>query len=98
MKTNKDFEHSVNFWKDLAEMRESEAAFYKQQCEKLRDALRFYGDPENWIKRNIDSWETSNPREYGDSEIIQKYKHPNTDWTGSVVIGGKRARQALGGE
>jgi uncharacterized Zn finger protein (UPF0148 family) len=67
----------------------------KQQNKKMREVLEFYANPEKWIKRNEESWRTSNPREFGDDEMIMKYKHPNTDWVGTVRVGGKRARALL---
>lgn len=51
-----------------------------------------YGDPESWIKRNGDAWNKSSPREKDDQELIRGYKHPERDWIGTVVVGGKLAR------
>lgn len=76
---------------------------HKRQCDlndkihaknqKLADALKFYANPESWIDRNKDSWKKSRPK--GDDEMLRDYKHPETDWTGTVVVGGKKAREVL---
>ena len=62
------------------------------------DALEFYGNHESWINRDIagDIWHRAIPKQHGDSETIRHYEHPNTDWVGTVVVGGKKAREALG--
>lgn len=67
----------------------------KKMLEKAEEVVRFYGDPEKWMIKTSDSWTKSNPRTYGDSELIENYKHPNKDWIGSIVVGGKRARAYL---
>ena len=61
----------------------------------LREVLEFYADPEKWIFRREDTWSKVDPKWHGDGELIKKYKHPKTDWIGSVEVGGKRAREAL---
>lgn len=77
------------------EKKDHEITQLKVKLEKAKEALRFYGDAEHWIKREPDSWNKVSPREHNDSEIIKNYAHPKTDWVGSVVVGGKRARAAL---
>lgn len=60
-----------------------------------REALEFYADPEKWINRKAQFWERTCPKSKGDEEMILGYKHPTTDWSGTVVVGGKTARKAL---
>lgn len=67
----------------------------KKKLEKAEEVIRFYGDPEKWMIKTSDSWTKSNPSTYGDSELIEDYSHPNKDWVGSIVVGGKRARSYL---
>lgn len=64
----------------------------KKKLEKAEEVIQFYGDPEKWMIKTSDHWTKSNPRTYGDSELIEDYSHPNKDWVGSIVVGGKRAR------
>ena len=73
---------------------------YNEQQDKLKiaiGALKFYGNHESWINRDIagDIWHRASPKQHGDSETIRHYEHPNTDWVGTVVVGGKKAREAL---
>ena len=63
--------------------------------EKQDDELGYYADPENWIKRTGEAWNKCCPKSKGDEEMIRRYKHPGKDWFGTVVVGGKRARQAI---
>jgi hypothetical protein len=67
---------------------------YKEEMEKALRVIEYYADPENWIIRHKDHWVNSSPKNRGDSELIY-YAHPNTDWTGNVTVGGKRARKFL---
>lgn len=68
---------------------------YDKKLAIAKEALEYYGDPESWIERHKHSWDRSNPYKKDDRELIKDYHHPNTDWVGSVVVGGKRAREAL---
>lgn len=67
----------------------------KEKLEKAEEVIGFYGDPEKWMIKTSDYWTKSSPRNYGDSELIEDYSHPNKDWVGSIVVGGKRARAYL---
>lgn len=67
----------------------------KKKLEKAEKVIQFYGDPEKWMIKTSDHWTKSSPRTYGDSELIEDYSHPNKDWVGSIVVGGKRARAYL---
>jgi len=67
----------------------------QDENKKLREALEFYADPENYIERYKDHWVHSTPCQKGDREFIKQYKHPGTEWIGTVGVGGKRAREAL---
>ena len=93
-------EHSIllaQFSKvDLERIRlEKENESLKKKLEKAEEVIRFYGDPEKWMIKTSDHWTKSNPRTYGDSELIEDYSHPNKDWVGSIVVGGKKARAYL---
>ena len=57
--------------------------------------LSFYANPEKWILRDKHSWRKACPKSHGDSEMISGYEHPNTDWRGNVVVGGKLAREVI---
>lgn len=57
--------------------------------------LSFYANPEKWILRDKHSWRKACPKSHGDSEMISGYEHPNTDWRGTVVVGGKLAREVI---
>lgn len=57
----------------------------------MKKALMMYADPESWIKRDKSCWHRCVP----DYELILNYQHPNTDWVGTIEVGGKRAREAL---
>lgn len=67
----------------------------EKENKELKECAEFYGNPENWITRRESSWDKTDPRRHGDSELILGYRHPNTEWIGSVTVGGKRAREAL---
>lgn len=54
----------------------------------------FYGDPETWIDRSKNDWKRSYPKN-ADEELMRDYKHPGTDWVGSIVVNGKNAREFL---
>jgi len=71
---------------------ETEIKILNEQLIEYRQVLEFYADPENYLKRNEDAWVY---RQLEDEETIRSYKHPNTDWTGTVKVGGRRARKAL---
>jgi len=77
------------------EKSESELTKLRKRVEVLQEALSFYGNPESWIIRDKHYWRKSSPKSQGDDELIKDYHHPNRDWIGTVVVGGKRARQAL---
>jgi len=62
---------------------------------KYKEALEFYGDRETWIIRDRASWYTKTQKQLSDQDMQLDYKHPGTDWVGSVVTAGKRAREAL---
>ena len=64
-----------------------------KRVENLRKSNEFYADPESWIKRTGEAWNKSSPREKHDGETIRHYKHPYKDWIGTVVVGGKLARE-----
>lgn len=53
------------------------------------EVVRFYGDPESYIKRSRDSWTRKNPEP---GEVIPDYRHPGRDWVGTIVVGGHKAR------
>jgi hypothetical protein len=55
--------------------------------------IGFYADPENSIKRYDDGWSNVDCLIDRDGETIMKYRHPNTDWVGTVKVHGKRARE-----
>jgi hypothetical protein len=74
---------------------EQELASAKEQLKEARSVIEFYGNPESWIKRTGEAWNKSTPFEKGDSELIRHYKHPKRDWTGTINVGGKRAREFL---
>lgn len=82
---NKIMDYIVGLEKNLLKV--------KEENERLKDALCFYADPENYIDRKKDSWDKKYPE--NDSEMIRNYNHPNTDWVGTIVVGGKKAREAL---
>lgn len=95
-----DLEERISRLKsDLAQVQDS----HKRQCalndkvhERLKEAekmISFYADPESWINRIIekDVWSSVVP----DEEMILGYKHPGTDWNGTVRAGGKKAREYL---
>lgn len=67
------------------------------QNKRIENLLRllYYANPEVWILRDKLAWRKACPKSHGDSEIISGYEHPNTDWRGTVVVGGKLARQVL---
>jgi hypothetical protein len=67
----------------------------EEMLESARGVISFYGNPESWIERTSDSWDRSDPRYKGDLEQIRNYKHPKTDWRGTISVGGKRAREWL---
>jgi len=80
---------------DVIDMKSRRIKELEEQNKLLIEALSFYASPENWIERTSDSWDRSDPRYKGDLELIKNYKHPKTDWKGTVSVGGKRAREAL---
>lgn len=49
--TNKDFNNSVTFWKDLAKMRQGEINRLKREIKKLQGALKWYARAESVGKR-----------------------------------------------
>lgn len=61
--------------------------------EKLKEANEFYANPEKWIRREKTYWVGTDPKWHGDKEQILGYEHPETDWVGTVNIGGKLARK-----
>ena len=63
-----------------------------EQRDKLLKVVRFYGDPETWIKRDSSSW---SKKLSADEELAMHYTHPGTDWNGSVTVRGKLARETL---
>lgn len=65
----------------------------KKQLAEAVEVIKFYGDPETYIKRYTLGWEPVNPG--NDNEQILGYQHPGTDWRGTISPGGKRARQFL---
>lgn len=69
-----------------------------QDSKKLSEALeviRFYGDPESWMRKDSQSWSSVSPKSHGDKELIRDYHHPGKDWVGTIEVGGKRARDFL---
>ena len=62
---------------------------------KQQNHLNYYADPEMWMIKDKYSWRKSSPKSHGDDEMILGYEHPNRDWKGTIVVGGKRARQAI---
>jgi hypothetical protein len=72
-----------------------EIATLKAAVLQLSEALEYYGDPENYIERFKDHWVHSSPCQKGDRVFIKNYKHPETDWIGTVGVGGKRARETM---
>lgn len=61
----------------------------EKENKELKECAEFYGNPENWITRRESSWDKTDPIWHGDSELILGYRHPNTEWIGSVTVGGK---------
>jgi uncharacterized protein YmfQ (DUF2313 family) len=88
---------SERFFTALAFSRGFDAAI--QLCEQrerdLVEALEYYADPENYILRNIQEGEWTTIMPVSDKEIIRNYKHPETDWVGTINVCGKTARKAL---
>ena len=74
---------------------EKEITALKAEVKELRECLEFYADPEHWIKRDKHCWKRTSPKEHGDYIMILNYKHPNTDWIGTVEVGGKMATEIL---
>ena len=87
--------HDSIFYNEVKQL-ENELQKTREQLEKAEKVIEFYGDPEHWILRiGRDAWKSSNPKKHGDSELIRGYNHFNTEWRGSVGVGGKLARQYL---
>ena len=76
---------------------EQENKALKKKLSEAVEVIKFYGNPESWIKRHKDSWDKCSPKYFGDDETIFDYAHPKTDWVGTVVVGGKMARAFLKG-
>jgi hypothetical protein len=62
------------------------------QLASAKEVIKYYGDPEQWMEKTAESWKKTNPSRHGDKEIIKNYKHPNSEWTGTISVGGKKAR------
>lgn len=61
---------------------------------KAMEALEFYADPETYIECHNDCYLSVTPP--NDEELIRHYQHKKRiGWTGSVKVGGRRARKAL---
>ena len=86
-------EHSVLV--DRIKNLEQELQKTREQLEKAEKVIEFYGNPETYISRNISAGLISYVNLLEDREQIREYKHPDTDWLGTVNVGGKRAREAL---
>lgn len=67
----------------------------KSELAEKDAALEFYALPENWINYQSETWSRACPKAHGDEEIIRNYAHKNRDWTGTIVVGGKRAREVM---
>jgi hypothetical protein len=65
-----------------------------EELTAYRECLEFYADPENWIKRYTNHW-VAKGGPHLDDEMILDYKHPGTDWVGTITVSGKRAREVL---
>lgn len=65
-----------------------------ENYKRALEVVRFYGDPESYIKRDRDSWTKKTPEP---GEMILGYRHPGREWVGTIVVGGKRAREFLRG-
>jgi len=55
--------------------------------------LAWYADPETYIETHNDCYLQIEPKD--DEEMIRHYRHKNKDWIGTVVVGGKRAREVI---
>jgi hypothetical protein len=67
-----------------------ELATLKQRLAEAETLLEWYADPENYIRRNHDGWKRV---DCADDELIKNYRHPQTEWIGSVSVSGRRARE-----
>ena len=71
---------------------EQQLSKLRAQLDEAEKVVAFYADPEKWILRKGEAWNKCDPKVYGDDEIIRHYKHPDKDWTGTITVGGKKAR------
>lgn len=79
----------------FAQDQEDRLAKLTHQRDTLKKCAEFYADPENYILRNIQEGEWTTIMPASDKEIIRNYKHPETDWVGTINVCGKTARKAL---
>ena len=67
----------------------------KSELAEKDAVLEFYALPENWINYQAETWSRACPKSHGDEEMIRNYAHKNRDWNGTIVVGGKRAREVM---
>lgn len=92
---NKNNRTIIDQQNDAIKELKSQLAQQKALLNEAVGVIEFYGDPEKWMIKKAESWDKSDPRNHGDSELIKDYHHPDREWVGSVVVGGKRAREFL---
>lgn len=88
---NNEMRNSGKFAQD----QEDRLAKLTRQRDTLKKCAEYYADPENYILRNIQEGEWTTIMPASDKEIIRNYKHPETDWVGTINVCGKTARKAL---
>jgi len=69
----------------------------KKKVEKLRDALRFYADANNWMVTTKDELHEARRTIIGD---VESYGYQRDEWSLNIlqIIAGKTAREALEGD